>query len=361
MKTVNRYIIIEFLKLLLLFAAGMTIIYMVVDLFENLSDFTKIQTDFTTIVIYFLLRIPQAIYLIAPISFLFASFINLGLFSKYNEITAMRSSGINSFNIASSKLIITLIFSLAIFLFNDTVVPATNKASEEIKRQAEKKPKEMFFKEDSLWFKSGKYTLFNVRFIEPEKNTLWRINVYYLNNSFEIRESISADKAVQENGQWFLETGIRRVFNTSKIPVNVYPFDKLKTDIPFNLKDVKHAVVTASETRFGVLKSYVEKIEQEGYDVKRLNVDLFAKTSFPFAGFILTLIGISLAFFIKRLGGIASGAGVCIVISMLYWVSFSFSLHLGYAGHLPPLLSAWLANIVFLAIGGFMFFRAAKL
>lgn len=361
MKIVNRYILIEFLKLLFLLSAGMTIIYMVVDLFENLSYFTKAHTDFLTTAVYFLLRVPQAIYFIAPISLLFASFINISLFSKYNELTAMRSSGINSFNIASSKLIMTLIFSLAIFFFNDTIVPATNKASEEIKRQVENKPKEMFFKEDSIWFKSGKYTLFNVRFIDPEKNTLWRINVYYLSHNFEIRESISADMAVQENGQWFLQSGIRRIFNSSAIPVTVYKFNRLKVNIPFDIKDVKHAVVTASETRFGILKNYIEKIEREGYDVKRLNVELFAKTSFPFAGFILTLIGISLGFFIKKLGGIASGAGICIIVSMLYWVSFSFFLYLGYAGHLPPLISAWLANLLFLGIGGFLFSRAIKL
>lgn len=361
MKIVNRYILTEFLKLLFLLSAGMTIIYMVVDLFENLSYFTKGHTDFLTTAAYFLLRVPQAIYLIAPISLLFASFISISLFSKYNELTAMRSSGINSFNIASSQLIMTLIFSLAIFFFNDIIVPASNKASEEIKRQAENKPKEMFFKEDSIWFKSGKYTLFNVRFIDPEKNTLWRINVYYLSHNFEIRESISADMAVQENGQWFLQSGIRRIFNSSTIPVTVYQFNRLKVNIPFDIKDVKHAVVTASETRFGILKNYIEKIAREGYDVKRLNVELFAKTSFPFAGFILTLFGISLGFFMKKVGGIASGAGICIIVSMLYWVSFSFFLYLGYAGHLPPLISAWLANLLFLGIGGFLFFRAIKL
>ncbi len=360
MKIVNRYITLEFIKLLLLISVGLTMLYMVADIFENLGDFTKTHTDFLTTAEFFLLRFPQAIYYIAPITLLFAAFLNLGLFTKYNELTAMRSGGINIINIASSMLIITFLFSMGIFFLNETVVPFSNKLSEEIKRQVENKPREMFFKEDSLWFKSGKYTLYNVRFVDSERNILWGINVYYLNQGFQINGSISAEKAISQNGQWFLQSGVRRIFNSSNIPVTVYTFDKLPVAIPFELKDVKHAVVRASETRFGTLKNYIERIERDGYDVKRLKVELYEKTSFPFAGFILTVIGISLAFYIKKLGGIASGIGICIVVSILYWVFYSLSIHMGYAGYIPPILSAWLANLFFLCIGGFLFFKATK-
>lgn len=361
MKIANRYITIEFLKLLLLISTGLTILYIVVDIFENLGDFTKTHTDFFTTAEYFLLRSPQAIYYIVPISLLFASFLNLGIFTKYNELTALRSGGINTINIASSKLIITLILSLGIFLLNDTVVPTANKVSEDIKRQAENKPREMFFKEDSLWFKSGKYILYNVRFIDPDKNILWKINIYYLTPEFQIRESITADKALSENGRWFLQSGLRRVFDSSNNPVKTYYFGRLPIKIPFELKDVKRGVVRASETRFGILKNYVDRISREGYDVKRLKVELYSKTSFPFSGFILTVIGIALAFHIKKFGGIASGIGICIIVSLLYWVCFSLSLSMGYTGYLPAVVSAWLANLVFLGIGGFIFFKATRL
>lgn len=361
MKIANRYITTEFLKLLLLISTGLTILYIVVDIFENLGDFTKSHTDFVTTAEFFLLRSPQALYYIVPISLLFASFLNLGIFTKYNELTAMRSGGINTTNIAYPMLIITLILSLGIFLLNDTVVPTANKVSEDIKRQAENKPREMFFKEDSLWFKSGKYTLYNVRFIDPDKNILWRINIYYLTPEFQIKESITADKALSENGTWVLQSGVKRVFDSSNNPVKTYSFGRLPIQIPFEIKDIKRGIVQASETRFGILKNYVDRISREGYDVKRLKVELYAKTSFPFSGFILTVIGIAIAFHMKKFGGIAAGIGICIIVSMLYWVCFSLSLSIGYSGFLPAVLSAWLANLVFLVIGGFIFLKAARL
>lgn len=360
MKIVHRYILLEFIKILLLISVGLIVVYMVVDIFENLKDFTKNHAGFITIAKYFLLHLPQTIYYIAPLSILFASFLNLGLFTKYNELTALRSGGLSALNIAAPVLVLTFMASVLIFFLNDSVVPTTNRRAEDIMRRVEKKPREMFFKEDSLWFKSDSHTLYNVRFIDPDNRILWRVNVYSLAPDFQIRESITADRAISEDGQWFLESGIRRVFTVNRPGLMVYPFDRLPIVLPFELKDVRHAVVQASEVRFSVLRKYIAKIRREGYEVKRLAVDLYAKTSFPFAGFIMTLIGISLSMHMKRYGGIAAGIGLCIVISLLYWVSFSLSLHIGYAGHIPPFLSAWLANVVFMGIGGYGFYRAAR-
>ena len=190
-----------------------------------------------------------------------------------------------------------------------------------------------------------------------------RVNVYYLTPDFQIRESISAKGAVSENGEWFLLEGIRRIWGEGEKAggLKIYNFDRLPISFPFKTQDFRHVTIQASETRFTTLKNYIEKIKKEGYEIKRLAVDLYAKTSFPFAGFIMSVLGMSIAFHIKRYGGIAGGVGLCIAISVLYWVSFSFSLHIGYSGYLPAILSAWLANIIFMGIGGYMFYSTARL
>jgi len=331
---------------------------MVVDIFENLSDLTRVKADTSLITLYFLLRLPRALYYIAPLSILFASFFSLGLFSKYNEITAMSAGGLSIWNITSPLLIITTTLSFLIFFLNDSIVPIANKRAEEMKNRISNKPKEMFFKEDSTWFKSNSHTFYNVRFIDPDKRIMWQVNVYTFSPDFQIKEVISADRAVLENGRWFLESGVRRVLETNDI--RLYPFDRLPIMLPFQLEDIQHALVQASDTRFGELKNYIDKIRREGYEIKRLAVDLYAKTSFPFAGFIMSIFGISLALRMKRYGGLASGAGLCIVVSLLYWVSFSLTLHMGYSGSIPPLLSAWMANILFGVISGYLFYSATK-
>ena len=362
MKIITRYVSAEFIKLLVLIAGAFTVLYLLIDIIENLGDFTRVHADLLTIAGYFLLRLPQAIYYTVPLALLFASFLNLGLFTKYNELTALRSGGLSLHNITLPVLIITLFISAGAFFLNNSIIPVSNKKAEDMRMTTDAKPREMFFKEDSLWLKAGDYTIYNARFIDPDKKIMGRINIYYLTPEFNIRESISADGAISENGQWFLKSGVKRQFDPDNRKITLLEFDTLPLDFPIRQNEFSHVTVQASETNYTTLKNYIAKINREGYEVKRLTVDLYAKTSFPFSGFILSIFGITFGFSIKkRYGGLARGIGLCILIAVLYWTIYSLSLNMGYAGRINPMLSSWLANLMFGAIGGFIYFRAMKL
>src|SRR4030067_1695369 len=131
MKIIQRYVSSEFIKLFLLIAGAFTVLFILVDVFENLGDFTKIHADLLTISVFFLCRLPQAIYYTVPLSLLFASFLNLGLFTKYNELTALRSGGLSIHNITLPVLIITLLISAGAFFLNNSIIPVSNKKAED--------------------------------------------------------------------------------------------------------------------------------------------------------------------------------------------------------------------------------------
>lgn len=360
MKIIQRYIASEFMKLFILIAVAFTVLYILIDVFENLGDFTRVHADLITISIFFLCRLPQAIYFTVPLSLLFASFLNLGLFTKYNELTALRSGGLSIQNITLPVLAISLSVSAGTFLLNNYVIPVSNKKAEEIRMIIEAKPREMFFKEDSLWLKADDYTIYNVRFIDPDKKIMGRINIYHLTPEFNIMESITAERAVSEHGYWFLKSGVRRKFDPDKRNVNLVEFDTLHIDFPFKLDEFRHVIVQASETDYFTLKKYIDTIKREGYEVKRLTVDLYTKTSFPFSGFVLSVFGIIFGFNIKKHAGIAGGTGFCILTGVIYWTIYSLAINMGYAGRINPALASWMTNLLFIIIGGLMYFRAMK-
>ena len=80
---------------------------------------------------YFALKIPGVSYQIVPLAVLMATLLTLGLLSRNNEITAIRSCGISLPWIASPFLTFAVLMSLVLLLFSSTVIPlATNKAEE---------------------------------------------------------------------------------------------------------------------------------------------------------------------------------------------------------------------------------------
>ena len=88
-------------------------------------------------------------------------------------------------------------------------------------------------------------------------------------------------------------------------------------------------------------------------------VELYLKITFPFANFILVLIGIPLAANPRR-SGPSVGFGLSIIISFIFFVLIRTGQSLGNNGKIPPLLAASVGDIFFLLVGAALFFKARK-
>ena len=106
------------------------------------------------------------------------------------------------------------------------------------------------------------------------------------------------------------------------------------------------------------LGRYVTRIESEGYDATRYRVDFHAKLAFPFTSVIMAILGIGVALYQGKRGGIAIGVAVSIALAFIYILIFQLVLSLGYAGNLHPLLAAWAANLFFGITGLFLLAHA---
>ena len=83
---------------------------------------------------------------------------------------------------------------------------------------------------------------------------------------------------------------------------------------------------------------------------RRLLVDLNYKIAFPFTCIVTILISAPFALSTKR-GGALLGMAKGIVIALLYIPIMAVGLALGKGGVLPPIVGAWLSNIVFGGLG----------
>ena len=74
----------------------------------------------------------------------------------------------------------------------------------------------------------------------------------------------------------------------------------------------------------------------------------------------MAVLGIPFALKAEKGGGIALGIAMSIFIGCGYFFIHAFNQSLGHGGVLPPLISAWLANILFGAIGALLFINAPQ-
>ena len=88
-------------------------------------------------------------------------------------------------------------------------------------------------------------------------------------------------------------------------------------------------------------------------------MDYFKRSADPFAAVILSTIGLCLSFR-KRKGGMGGSLGIGLGLSatyiMLQTVSSTFAINSNW----PPMLAAWVPNILFTAIAIYLYRKALR-
>ena len=102
----------------------------------------------------------------------------------------------------------------------------------------------------------------------------------------------------------------------------------------------------------------IAKVEKEGYGATRYRVDYHGKIAAPFVCLFLSVLGAAIALRGKLRQGMPVSIIYGLAIAFAYWIFNSFCLSLGYAEMMPPVVAAWVANVVFACISIFLLLNA---
>lgn len=356
MTVLNRYITREFSKLFLIILSSFVSLSLIVDFFGKIRMLLSNKAPLSLMISYFFFEIPLLISITIPVSVLVTALILFGNLSRHNEITALKANGISLYRTSLPVLTLTALICALAFLLSEFITPYTNRKAEHIRLvEIQKQAEAGTFKQNQIWYR-GKQAIYNFKAFDPLKNVLQGITINYLNQDMDITMRIDAERAEWKDGRWVFYNLLETSFGSGSFP-SFARFATKEIALPERPADFK-AVQQDTETMgYLELKKYVDKIRSEGYDASRYLVDMYGKTAFPCVSLILAVIGISFSLRSERSGGLTQSMGAGIVIGFSYWFVYAFSLSLGRAGTLPPLLSAWLANIIFAIAAGFLFLR----
>lgn len=108
------------------------------------------------------------------------------------------------------------------------------------------------------------------------------------------------------------------------------------------------------------LSKYIKTEEMRAAEgLNPLKVELYRRAATPFSVLLLTLIGAVLAGR-KTRGGSGLHLAIGIVIAAVFIVSDKFSTTFSVKGDLPPLLAAWIPNLVFSFVAYYLYKKAPK-
>jgi len=299
---------------------------------------------------YVLLKVPFMFVQLTPASILLSSITVFGLMNRNNELLAVRSSGISIYFLVKPAILIGLALSCLMFFLGETLIPISMAKSNFIKYNVIKKQGNLLSAKKDIWIKSAN-RLIHINFYDPVKQIISGVTISSLGDNFLLTSRIDAEKGRYVEGQWVFENIIEQTHVKDALDYDVTLSDKKTLPLSLKPEDLGDVSKKSEEMSFFELKKFVEKVENEGYDATSYRVDLNAKIAFPFICVIMVLTGAATGMrnFAKQ--NIPAAIAIGVVIAFLYWVMYGFCLSLGYGSILPPLISAWAANLFFLPLG----------
>ncbi len=135
---------------------------------------------------------------------------------------------------------------------------------------------------------------------------------------------------------------------------------KLDTIIPFEPRDFMISVDDQETLTTPQLTEYIEKQKLRGVaNIKAFEIEKEKRIAATFAAFILTLIGLSLSSR-KVKGGMGLNIGIGLGLSFSYILFSTVTSSLAINGTTTPFIAMEIPNVVYLAIGIYLYRRASK-
>ena len=368
----DRWIISKLIPILFFAISAFTIVSLSVGvMFDLIRKVVEFGLPIIVALKIFFLSLPGFLVLAFPMSVLLTCLLTYGNLSSNSEILALKSLGINNFRIILPSLLLALFMTLLTFIFNDNLVPISNRVGANIMENNIGK---------SIKTEKGKYnvsfskygSILDANTNKPIDSATHLTHIFYarrfLNNvMYEVtvvdlskkgtKILIAADngKFVDQLNSWEFSNGEMIITNdegsvsTISFDTYKYPLDNGPSKLAAIPSDAKN--MTISEAR------KAEEMYAMAGNIKesrKMKVRIYEKITLPFSCIVFSLIGSTLGIKQNIRSSKSQGFGLSIILIFLYYLTcFVFS-SMGIIGLIAPFLSAWIPVFIFLGFGTYL-------
>jgi len=360
--TFDRYLSRQFLSIFGICLGALFSVWILLDLNDNLGDFSGSDHMFSAVVSFYLLRSPAILLILLPYTLLLANIYCLGKFSKSNEIISMIQSGTSILRVSAPLIFAGLWCTVLLLGLNYHWAPHAEGKRDEMIAIAQGRPiiqaKNVLYRDPSsqrLWMVD----------VFPEKFTkgqpLQNVEITTLRPDRTIKSRMTTPLATysSKNKTWTFENPLISRFTKGEAPI----FEKM---------DEPLVRTTWKETPAQIIKPGLS-VEYLGIPelstwlnsplADQMTSNRYAyltqwhyRWALPITCIVTVLLAAPLSIHFARRG---AGSGVFLAVALSVAMIFvsSISLAIGESGSLNPMVAAWLPNLGFTLLGLYLYHR----
>lgn len=359
LKRLDRYIIGKFIGTYFFSILLIISISIVFDVNENLAKFSQYQAPLKAIVFdYYANFVPYFANLFSPLFVFIAVIFFTSKLAGNSEIISMLAAGVSFKRLMRPYIISCFLISVMNYALSAYVIPHGTVIRQNFESLYKNNKKNTSAENVQLQVNQGV-----IAYIQHYDNNLKRGYGFNL-DKFENKKLISHMTAMEIQYDTISEEKFHwkaiswKIRDMRGMRETIKSGGQLDTLIMMEPTDLVYSKGQQETFTSPELSEYISKqIDRGSGNVVRYQVEYHKRIASSFASFILTTIGVSLSSR-KRKGGMGMYLGIGLALSFVYimlqTVSATFAINAG----TPPMLAAWMPNILFSIVAYFCYRKA---
>ena len=349
MKLIDRYLITQFSKNLLLVLGSLVAIYLLVDFFERVDNFLEAKKPIGLAVRYLFLKVPQMYEQLIPVGILLAGIITLGVLNHHHELMALKAGGICVTRVIRPLVVASLIFTGITLALGQWVLPATISASNQIWYEEVNNQIPRGITREGRTYYRGEQGIFTFIRPSPDQDIFTDFSFAAWDTSRQLKTLLSAATASWQDGTWHFEKCQLKErqadgdFSIQLFPTYSRQFPEKPAD--FFLPPYKQQEKSLSELFQGAWS--------EKFSSRKDLIEFHKRLSYIFLGFPLLLLGIPVLLAMNKTRGrdLALAIPISCGLAFTAWGLWSATQSMASAAYLPPAVASWSIHLLSVIAG----------
>ena len=283
LKSINRYIVKEYLKSLIMVIAVMLSIIILINLLDEFNFFkSKKDLKFIYFLLFTVLKIPNVLVNLFPFVILFGGITFYLNIYNHNEVISLRVAGYSNIQIILIPALTSFVLGYLIVFF---VVPFSSyflRYYEELRSDYNETKNLVFLNETGIWItdKSEKdKNIIRIEKIDKEFKKIQKITIYNYNNNNDFIKRIDAEEGVINDKIWLLTNVNMLSANKKNNKENFLKNFNYETKL--NINEFKKIYKNSDTVSLLEIDKEILLLENKGYTSVDLRIRFQKLISFP--------------------------------------------------------------------------------
>ena len=351
-KSINRYIINEYIKSLFVVIAVMLSIVLLINLLDEFNFFkSKKDLKFIFFILFTILKIPNVLINLFPFIVLFAGIVFYLKIYNHNEVISLRIMGYSNIQIILIPALTSFVIGYIIVFLFSPFSSSLLRYYEELRSEYNETKNLVFVNETGIWIldKSDKEkNIIRIEKISKDFSVLSQITIYNYDFSNNFIKRIDATEGIINDKNWLLNKVRIITANNKKNKENYLNNYNYTSNI--NISELKNVYKNTETSSLLDINKEISILEDKGYSTIDLRIRYQKLISFPIYLLAMSILSGLMIINLGKTSNYLKYGSYGVIISIIIYFLNDLSITIAKSGIISVDFSVWIPIFLIILI-----------